>query len=52
MDYLIENNLLNPKYLPGVSKPRFLMAEVELLLTDTKQEGVPAFGPLEEKEWN
>lgn len=45
VDYLVENGFLNPKYLPGVAKPKFLRIEVEELLYDTKPEGVPAFEP-------
>jgi predicted DNA-binding transcriptional regulator AlpA len=52
IDYLIENEMITQKFLPGVSKPRFLRTEVESLLEDSKHEGVPAFEPLEGQKWN
>ena len=47
VDDLVENDILRQKFLPGISKPRFLREDVEELLSDTKHEGVPAFEPLE-----
>ena len=45
VDYLVDNGFLNPKFLPGVAKPKFLRTEVEELLHDEKPEGIPAFDP-------
>lgn len=45
VDYLIENNILTEKFLPGISKPRFLRHEVEGLIVNNKHEGLPAYEP-------
>lgn len=52
VDYLIENDILSQKFLPGISKPRFLREEVEALIDDKPHEGVNAFEPLEGQSWN
>ena len=49
VNYLIENDLISPKYLPGISRPRFLKEEVMSLIDDKQHTGVPVYAPLEGK---
>ena len=34
VDYLIDNDIITQRFLPGISKPRFYRDEVEALIVD------------------
>lgn len=44
VDYLMENDFIKPRFLPGIKSPRFLQDEVEEILLEMAHKGAPTFG--------
>ena len=52
VDYLVQNEFITPRFLPGVKSARFLRDEVEELLLTIQHEDVPVFEPVEKAQWS